>query len=261
MGFEIFGYTIKMYGITISLAMLCAVAFACLNAKLRGLKSDDIILVALYALPLAIVGARIYYVIFSGHAYTFLEALQIWKGGMAIYGGVIGGALGVGLWTIIHKKNFLAIADVCAVSLILGQAIGRWGNFFNQEAYGTVVTNPSLQWFPFSVFIEKSATWHLATFFYESIWNLIVFAVLMILIRKINVKGIICGLYFILYGIGRMFIESLRTDSLMLGDFRVSQLVSFALIILGTVLIVVVNQKNIKLNRKKIENISNRKIK
>ena len=239
-GFSIFGYQIKFYGIIIALGMLIGIIIAVKNTKYRGLKPDDIYTVALFALPLAIIGARIYYVIFSPYKYTFLEFLDIRSGGMAIYGGVIGGALGVLLYCLIYKKNFLALADVAVISLILGQAIGRWGNFFNQEAYGYEITNSALQWFPYGVYIESTNTWHLATFFYESICNLIVFAVLMILIRKVKIKGVIMASYFIGYGLVRVFVEGLRTDSLYWGIFRVSQVLSGILVLAGIIIILLV---------------------
>lgn len=242
-GFEIFGLEVKFYGIIIALGMLIAVFVAVYNTKYRGLKPDDIYTVALYALPLAILGARIYYVIFSPHSYTFLEFLDIRSGGMAIYGGVIGGALGLFLFCLIHKKNFLKLADVACVSLILGQAIGRWGNFFNQEAYGYEVTNKALQWFPYAVYIENNSAWHMATFFYESILNLCIFFFLMIMIRKLKNKGTIMSLYFICYGLVRVFVEGLRTDSLYLGNIRVSQLLSGILVVAGIILFILFTLK------------------
>lgn len=251
---SIFGFEIKFYGILIGLAMLLGVLIAIKNSKFRGIIGDDVITLALYALPLSIVGARLYYVIFSSHSYTFWEIFEIWKGGMAIYGGVIGGAIGVALYCLIHKKNFLDLADIAVPSLILGQAIGRWGNFFNQEAYGNLVTNPSLQWFPFSVFIENTGTWHLATFFYESVFNLIIFFILLYLIKKVKIKGVVMCAYFIGYGIIRFFIEGLRTDSLYWGSIRVSQLLSLIMVVASIGFLIYLlckhkkNEKNINAN-------------
>lgn len=243
--FTLFGLDITYYGLVIAIGMAMGVFFACKNAKFRGLKSDDLILVACYALPLSIIGARLYYVLFSLDKFTsFWQVFEIWKGGMAIYGGVIGGAIGVMLYCLIHKKNFLDVADIAVPSLILGQAIGRWGNFFNQEAFGYFIENESLRWFPFGVYIENchqagclcgGSGWHLATFFYESLWNLIVFAILMILLRKnkLKLRGSLMCLYLILYGTGRAFIEGLRMDSLYIGSIRTSQLLSILLMIFG----------------------------
>lgn len=262
-GFEIFGISIKYYGIIVALGMCAGVIVACYNAKLRNLKSEDIYTLALYVLPLAIIGARLYYVIFSEHSYTFLEIFEIWKGGMAIYGGIIGGAIGVALFCTIHKKNFLELADVASVSLILGQCIGRWANFVNQEAFGYEVTNTAWQWFPFAVKIEALNEWHLATFFYESMCSLIIFVVLMILIRKIKQKGFIMSLYFIGYGLARMFVEGLRTDSLYIGSsgIRVSQLLSGLLVIFGIIMSVIIYTKHRKsVNNEKNSHIENNSI-
>ena len=237
-GFTIFGIEIKFYGIIIALGMLLGIFVAVKNTKFKNLTPDDIYTFALYALPLAIIGARLYYVAYSGYTYTFAELINIRSGGLAIYGGVIGGAVGAVLFCLIHKKNFIHLADVAVVSLILGQAIGRWGNFFNQEAFGYEVTNISLQWFPYAVFIESTSTWHMATFFYESFFNFIIFATLMILIRRIKIDGIITSLYFVLYGLVRVVVEGFRTDSLWWGPFRVSQLLSAVLIVGGIIAII-----------------------
>ena len=253
-GFKIFGFDIKFYGILMATAMALGVLIACFNSSKRNLKSDDILCLACFVLPLAVIGARVYYFIFSLDYYTsFWQIFEVWNGGLAIYGGVIGGAIGILIYCLIYKKNFLDVADVVVPSLIFGQALGRWGNFFNQEAYGTIVTNESYQWFPFAVYIENEQAWHLATFFYESIWNLLVFIVLLLLLRKSNIKqrGVITGFYFILYGIGRIFIEGLRTDSLYIGSIRVSQLLSGILILVGILLILIPYIINKKKNKKK----------
>lgn len=239
-GFSIFGFEIKFYGIIIAVGMLIGIIIAIKNTKYRNLKPDDIYTVALFILPLSIIGARAYYCIFSPYSYSFLEFLDIRSGGMAIYGGVIGGAIGITLYCVIFKKNFLDSADVAVVSLILGQAIGRWGNFFNQEAFGYEITNSAWQWFPFGVFIESTSTWHLATFFYESMCNFAVFAILMVLIRKTHSKGIIMASYFIGYGLVRVLIEGLRTDSLYWGPLRVSQILSGLLVLAGIIIILVI---------------------
>lgn len=249
--FTIFGINIAYYGLIIAIGMGLGVFLACRNAKFRGLKGDDIIILACYVIPLSIIGARLYFVLFSLEQFTsFWQIFEIWKGGMAIYGGVIGGAIGVMIYCLIHKKNFLDVADVVVPSLLLGQVIGRWGNFFNQEAYGYYISNPSAQWFPIGVYIEDchqavcecgGSGWHLATFFYESIWNLCVFALLLILLRKnkTRLRGSLMCLYLIGYGAGRVWIEGLRTDSLYLGSLRVSQFLSILLILFGIVFIIV----------------------
>ena len=242
-GFEVFGHQINYYGIISAFAYLLGIVIACLLAKKRGFKTDDIISLACYVIPLAVIGARLGFVLFKLENFTnFWDIFKIWEGGLMFYGGLIGGAIAVALYCLIHKKNFLALIDIIAPSMILSQSLGRWGNFFNQEAYGYVVTNPNLQWFPFSVYIDNLQEWHLATFFYESLWNLISFAILFFLItRKTKIfkqNGIIAAGYLILYGTGRIFIEGLRTDSLMLGSIRVSQLISGIFIVLGISMII-----------------------
>lgn len=245
-GFNLFGLHINFYGIISALGYLLAVILTTVFAKKRGFKTEDILTLALYVIPLAIVGARLGFVLFKLENYhNFWDIFKIWEGGLMFYGGLVGGVIGLVLYCLIHKKNFLALADAIVPALLLGQALGRWGNFFNQEAYGTPVTNPAWQWFPFAVYIDNctmadctcaGSGWHLATFFYESLWNLLCFAVLVTLLYKANFRqnGCIGTLYLVLYGIGRIFIEGLRTDSLYLGSVRVSQLISGIFIVVGT---------------------------
>ena len=241
-GFYIGSLRIEFYGLIMALAMILGVVVACLNAKKRGLKSTDIFILACYVLPLAIIGARIYYVLFSLDQFTsFWQVFEIWNGGLAIYGGVIGGAIGVLLFCLIHKKNFFAVADIAAPSLILGQAIGRIGCFFAGCCYGIEVTNPEHMWFPLST--QINGVWHYSTFFYESFWNFLVFAGLMCVLylaKPIKEYGVLMSLYLVFYGIGRAWIEGLRGDSLYLGSIKVSQLLSILLIIAGVALITLI---------------------
>ncbi len=240
-GFSLFGLDIKFYGIISALSYFLGVLITCLLAKKRGFTSDNILTLALYVIPLAIIGARIYYVLFSLDNYTnFVDVFKIWEGGLALYGGLIGGGLGVLLYSVIHKKNFFALADIVMIAMIFAQGVGRWGNFFNQEAFGIEVTNPNMQWFPFAVYIENIGEWHLATFFYESLWNFATFAILLTLLLKVKFKsnGMIAAYYLIFYGIGRAWIEGLRTDSLYLGAMRVSQVLSIIFIAIGLAIII-----------------------
>lgn len=246
-GFSIFGLEIKFYGILIAIGMVLGVFVACKLAKYRKLRSDDIIVLALYVLPLAIVGARLYYVAFSEHSYTFWEVFQIWNGGMAIYGGVIGGAVGVVLYCLIHKKNFFDIADIAVVALILGQGIGRIGCYFSSCCYGIEVTDPSLMWFPLST--QINGVWHLSTFFYESICDFIIFFVFLWLFKnKVRTRGVMMSLYFICYGAVRCIIETFRGDSLYIGSLKVSQLLSLLLMLLGIILLIIIYTKRRKAN-------------
>ena len=240
-GFEIFGVEIKFYGLIMALSMFLGVILACRLAKKRGVKSDDIYLLALIVLPCAVVGARLYYCFFYEYNYTFRELFNIRQGGLAIYGGVIGGVIGIIIFALIKRnwKLIFVLCDICAPCLILGQALGRWGNFFNQEAYGNLITNTSLQWFPFAVFIESENAWFQATFFYESLWNLIGLGILLFVYLKTRRTGITTASYLVWYGLGRLWIEGLRTDSLYIGStgIRVSQLISLILVVAGSVIL------------------------
>lgn len=237
-GFYIGGMEIRFYGILMALAMAVGVVLACYNAKTRGMKSDHILILACYLLPLAVIGARMFSFFSERHLYdSFWQIFNLRTGGMSIFGGIIGGAVAILLFCLIHKKNFFAVADVVVPSLILGQAIGRWGNFFNQEVYGFEVTNPSLQWFPFSVYIDATGTWHLATFFYEFVFNMLLFLVLMLMLRKFKVKrnGVLMATYLVWYGVVRACLEPLRIQKyiLYMGKIRVSLFVSIICAVLG----------------------------
>ena len=244
--FYIFGAPIYWYGIIISIGVMAGIYLAMRNAKFFGENPEDIVDFCLLAIPMAIVGARLYYVIFEWSQYkdNLIDIINLRKGGLAIFGGVLAGILAGFIFTKWKKINFWNLADICAPSVILGQAIGRWGNFFNQEAYGYAVKNPALQWFPAAVFIKADNQWHMATFFYESLWNLLVFFFLMTYRKKRVKKGEVFLLYLILYSAGRIVIEGLRTDSLYYGAFRVSQVLSGLLIILGIALFVIHRKKN-----------------
>jgi len=243
--FEIFGRPIYWYGIIISVGVLLGIYLAMREARKQNLDPDLLVDFSLLAIPLAIVGSRLYYVAFEWDSYRAnpIDALKIWEGGLAIYGAVIGGIIAAIIFTRWRKIDFWTLADIVAPSLILGQALGRWGNFFNQEAYGYAVTNPAWQWFPAAVFIERNQQWHMATFFYESMWNFIVFFFLLYYRKKRKQTGEVFLFYLILYSCGRLIIEGLRTDSLYWGPFRVSQVLSGILIIVGIVIMVVRRRK------------------
>ncbi len=243
--FTLFGIDVHWYGIIIALGIVAAIALACWNAPKRGFTRDDPFELILWLFPPAVICARLYFLIFNGGPWGW-ESFAIWNGGIAIYGAVIGGALGAILYCVVRKKNFIKLADLVMPSLILGQAIGRWGNFANQEAYGNLVTDPGLQFFPYAVYIENLGEWHQATFFYESICDLIICVILVILLRRVNWNGIVLAGYLILYGIVRFFIEGLRMDSLMWGSIRVSQLLSLLLVLAGIAFAIYTVVKNTK---------------
>lgn len=253
--FEIFGFKIYWYAVLIVCGLLIAMFIASVLLKKRGYKSDLVLDYALGVLPLAIIGARIYYVLFSLERYnTFWDVINIREGGLAIYGGVIGGALGVLLVSAIKKfkfNNILDVADSIVPGLILAQAIGRWGNFFNQEAYGNPVTDPNWQFFPYAV--EIGGQHYQATFFYESFFNFLGFVFLLLIALRLSgkYKGLTACLYFVWYGIVRTFVEGLRSDSLYWGSIRVSQLLSIILVVLASAAaaIVILKEKNIIFNK------------
>ena len=228
--FNLLGMEVRWYGIIISSAMIIGVLLAIRNGKKVGFIEDHIIDVSVLALPLAIIGARLYYVIFNLDLYKgdFLSMFNTRMGGMAIHGGIIGGILGGLIVCYKRKMNVLKVADIVAPSLILGQAIGRWGNFVNQEAHGGP-TN-----LPWGIVVDGVKV-H-PTFLYESIWNMIIFVILLKIFKNKKFDGQMASIYLIGYSLGRLFIEGLRTDSLMFGSFRVAQLISLVMIIAGAFL-------------------------
>ena len=224
----LFGF-LPVYGLLISAGIALGVFLCSREEKRLGLPKDISIDFALWAVPAAVIGARLYYVAFQWEVYAQnpIRIFYVWEGGLAIYGGVIGGAVAAFLLAKKKRISYAALADMVAPALILGQAIGRWGNFINGEAYGYLVENPALQFFPFAVFVQGE--WHLATFFYESMWDLAGFFLLWLNRKKVKIRGDLFLSYLVWYGAGRSVIEGLRTDSLMWGPFRVSQVLSLGL--------------------------------
>lgn len=245
--FSIGPITVRWYGLIITAAVLAGYAVAYRRVKARGQDPDHLINILVYGLISAIVGARLYYVLFSAADYLArpAEIFAVWHGGLAIHGALIAGLASTVVYTRRHGLDFWYWADILAPSIILGQAIGRWGNYMNQEAFG----GPTA--LPWGIYIEPAKrplelagfTHFHPTFLYESLWSLAGFAILLYVSRLQTDRpaswpnGSILLVYGIYYSIGRLFIEGLRTDSLMLGPIRVAQLVSLALIIiLSTVL-------------------------
>lgn len=242
--FGIQGLNIAWYGIIIAAGIVLGVWVAISQARRRGYTAELLFDFMIIALPLAIVCARIYYVATTWEAYAgnFYKMIAIWEGGIAIYGAVIGGIIAAIIVSKWRKFPVLRLLDIAAPGLILGQAIGRWGNFVNQEAFGNLITNPSLQFWPYGVYIQSLGEWHQATYFYESMWDFGVFIWLLFYSRKAKYDGNVIAMYFIAYGIGRFFIEGLRTDSLWVGSFRISQLLS-AVFIVGGIIYILVRRK------------------
>ncbi len=241
---------IRWYSFIICIGICAGIAVGLLLAKKRGYSSDLPLDLVLVCIPLAFLFARIYYVAFSWEYYKddLLSIFAVWEGGIAFYGGFSGAVFGAWLFSRRNKIPFGDILDVGAPALILGQAIGRWGNFINQEAYGNLITNTSLKWFPYGVYIDNLGEWHQATFFYESIWNLLVFFALLWYFKRARRKGNVFVLYLVLYGAGRAYIEGLRTDSLWLidGVIRVSQLLSVLFILFGVAYLLYMHSKPVR---------------
>lgn len=239
--FNLFGLEVKWYGVIIVTGMMLAVWLASREAVRVGLKEDDIIDFMFWGLPLSLLGARAYYVAFEWQYYSQnpAEILAIRNGGLAIYGGLLAGGIVMYFFTRSRYISFWKFLDIAAPSVIIAQAIGRWGNFMNQEAYGGPTTRHFLESLHLPDFIitnmQIEGVYHHPTFLYESSWNLIGFILLLALRHKHNFfkEGEIVLSYVMWYSLGRFFIEGMRTDSLWAfsGAIRISQLLSVILFI------------------------------
>lgn len=248
-----FGF-IKIYWYSLMI-MIGAVVAICLirrEAKKRNIDDAFIINLIFYSFIFGLIGARLYYVLFNLDYFThnILEIFEIWHGGLAIHGGIIFGGLTAIIYCKKYKVNIPRIFDICVVGLIIGQAIGRWGNFFNQEAYGMVTTLEHLQDLHIPSFIidgmNIKGVYYQPTFLYESIWDLMGFIVLIItrgFFKRLKV-GQLTGIYLMWYSFGRFFIEFFRSDSLMLGPIKVARLVSVILFITGLMLVIIKSKKS-----------------
>lgn len=277
--FSVFGHGIAWYGIIITTGMVLAVIIALMLSKFEKIKSDDIIDLALYVIIFGVIGARLYYVIFSWNEFdylvtsavsdgtffgsivaffknfaeTFVNIIAIWEGGLAIYGGVIAGALAGIIFAKIKKINPFKILDLIVPCVLIGQVMGRWGNFVNMEAYGGETTLPwrmGLLYGNIDTGVWAVEKYVHPTFLYESLWNLLGLILVLILYKKKKVDGQHFCFYLVWYGFGRMLIEGLRTDSLMLGSLRISQIVGLASIVLGIVLFLILKKSNKNKNEK-----------
>ncbi|MGD6869804.1 prolipoprotein diacylglyceryl transferase, partial [Bacillus cereus] len=224
---------VHWYGVIIGIGAILGFILANREGKKRGIPSDVFYDLIFLALPISILSARIYYVIFEWNYYKEnpVEIFAIWHGGIAIHGGIIGAVLTTIWFTRKRNISFWKIADILAPSVLLGQAIGRWGNFMNQEAHGGIVSKSFLESLHLPDFIINqmniNGTYYHPTFLYESVWNITGVIVLLVL-RKVDLKrGEIFLTYLLWYSVGRFFVEGLRTDSLMLtSHIRIAQLVS-----------------------------------
>ncbi len=254
--FGIEGLDIAWYGILITTGIIVGVLLAMRQAKKKGYTYELVFDFMILALPLSIIGARLYYVAFEWEYYSQHpeEIIAVWNGGIAIYGAIIGGVVAAIILAKWRKFPLGRLLDITAPGLIVGQAIGRWGNFVNQEAFGNIVTDPSLQFFPYAVYIQEKWTgtemvvdsWVQATFFYESMWNLAVLALLLWYTKRAKHDGNVFAMYLIGYGIGRFVIEGMRVSTLQLWPgMPVSQFLSILLIVVGVIYILVMRKRNI----------------
>jgi len=235
---ELFGLQIHWYGVLIALGTALGVLLARLREERVGVPPETTLNLALVCIPAALVGARLYFVAFSWEMYSGspMDVFKVWEGGMAIYGGVLGGLLAGWIYSRVRGESFLQLADLAAPGVALGQAIGRWGNFVNQEAYGAKVTDAAFQFYPAAV--QIGGEWYYATFFYESMWCLVIVAVLLTAERRKWTlrRGDVFFGYAFLYGAERAVVEGLRMDSLYIGPLRVSQMLSLAVVLAVAVL-------------------------
>lgn len=249
--FTLFGYTFYWYGVIIACGVLLALAYCLRRCRAFGIEPGDLLDIVIFALPMGIVGARIYYVAFnySQYAGDFWSMLKTWEGGLAIYGGIIAAMLTVLVVCKIKKTSAPAVMDVAAFGLLIGQSVGRWGNFLNREAYGAqtdIFCKMGLTENGYTIYVHP-------TFLYESLWNCLGFVFLHLLSKSKKHPRKFDGQYFLYYvgwyGLGRMFIEGLRVDSLYIGGsgIRISQLLA-AISFLAAVIALVVILKSKKLS-------------
>lgn len=249
--FYVFGFSIRWYGILIGSGIILAIMLAQYTSKLRDINYDSLLDVVLISLPIGIIGARLYYVAFDFDNYknNLTQILNIRGGGLAIHGGILFALVSAFIIGKRKKLSFFKMADVAMPTIIIAQAIGRWGNFFNSEAHGGPVSYDFIRNFPY--FIQQGmhieGIYYHPTFLYESLWDFTVFIILMIILRKSKKVGIVFFTYIGLYSIGRFFIEGLRTDSLMFGPIRIAQLVSLSGIVIWIAFLILSKYKKVEL--------------
>ena len=250
--------TIKWYSFLMFVALLLGIFLVLREAKRFKINESFMVNLIFWTAILGFIGARLYFVLFNFDYYSshLNEIYKIWEGGLAIHGAIILGGLFIILYTKKYKVKTLRIFDILAPALLLGQAIGSWGNFFNGEAHGGITTLSFLQSLHLPDFIIEgmhiNGVYYHPTFLYESLWSLIGVIILLILRRTRYIKvGNITAIYLMWYSFGRFFIEGLRTDSLMLGNFRIAQIISIILFITGLIILIISKKKS------KLENLYN----
>lgn len=243
---------IRWYGIVIAIGMLFAFLYASWRAKYYDISKDDVLDIGLFSVIFGVIGARLYYVVMEHEMYhSFYDVIAIWNGGLAIYGGIIGGAIAAfcvaGYKSRKNKSvSFRRFADITVPGVMVAQALGRWGNFFNGEAYGGVVPEDSFLYFlrmgiyPNNISGTNGLAYVHPTFLYESVWNLVGFVLINCFWKKKKFDGEVGLWYLTWYGFGRMFIEGLRTDSLYVGNIKISQLIGFISFVAGLGIIICV---------------------
>lgn len=243
---------IYWYSLTMLTGVVVGSILAYFEIKKHKINQEYFFNMVFYSIIFGLLGARIYYVLFNLDYYlnNLPEIFAVWNGGMAIHGAIIGGLLTMIYFCKKKKMPLLKVMDIGCVSLIIGQVIGRWGNFFNSEAHGGIVSLAFLEKLHLPKFIINGmyidGNYYHPTFLYESFFNLICFIILLILRRNKKIKdGMLVSIYLIWYGILRFFIEALRTDSLMLGNIKVAQVISLSLIIFGIILMIKSRKNNI----------------
>ena len=250
-------FGIRWYGIIVTLAILCGFAFACVRARKIGINFDSMLDYAVFTIFFAILGARLYYVIFSGDTYdSFMDVIAIWNGGLAIYGGLIGGLFTIIAVSKIKKISLAKFLDVVAPCVMLGQAIGRWANFVNAEAYGydpDKIAKYADNILRMDIRAQGSefVRHTLPTFLFESVWNIIGMLILLFVIERMKkYDGQSVLFYVTWYGFGRTWIEMLRSDSLYISDIRVSSLLGFLCFLTGVILMITLG---LKAKRKRLD--------
>lgn len=243
----LFGMEISWYGVLFGTGFLVALCLAGQNCRQRDIDPEFPYTLVWFVFPFSILGARLYYLIFHGGIQSFAEIFRFWEGGLAIYGGIIGGLIGLVVCCLIKKINIVSTTDAVAPLLSLGQCFGRIGCIFGNCCYGVEVTNKALQWFPIAV--EVRDRYYYATNFYESILNLALFIILTIILRRVKIKGVTtCG-YLVGYGLVRFILEAFRAEeqTLFIGGYPISQLVSVICVLVGaigiSVLLIVNNRR------------------
>ena len=242
-GFDIGPLSIHYYGLIIAIGLVLAVVYCSKRANQFGLNEDILLDGVLCVTPVAIICARIYYCAFTWELYADnpISVLYIWEGGIAIYGSVIGAVLGVIVFCKVKKLRITAVLDLVSLGFLIGQFIGRWGNFMNREAFGAE-TDSFLRMGLMKASTGEVTYYH-PTFLYESLWNFVGFVILHFLSKKRKYDGQVALGYLVWYGLGRAFIEGLRTDSLYIGPFRVSQLLAAGSCVIALALLVILGRK------------------